>query len=68
MEEWAENYNPSHRLDSMEEEIVTALHHAANTVMPTISSSISPQKKMWYYNDKNWSAPALTRQSQEKKN
>lgn len=44
MEEWAEEYNPSNYLDSMEEETVTSLPHATNTTISTNSISINPPK------------------------
>lgn len=52
MEEWAKEYIQSNDLDSLEDDIVTALDHAANKAIPTISTNIYFHKQFWYYNDR----------------
>lgn len=52
MEEWAETHVATPDLDEQEKEIVAALHHAANSAIPTVGTSNFNHKNAWYYNDR----------------
>ncbi|ROT64139.1 pol-like protein [Penaeus vannamei] len=52
LEEWAESYTPSQDLDTKEEEIVSALHHAANQAIPTYKPTSYIHSNKWYYSDR----------------
>jgi len=65
MEEWAESYTPSNDLDTKEEEIVSALHHAANEAIPTSSVSSHTHRHKWYYTDTVRETHHLTESTQK---
>ncbi|ROT62229.1 pol [Penaeus vannamei] len=52
LEEWVESYTPSQDLDTKEEEIVSALHHAANQAIPAYKPTSYIHSNKWYYSDR----------------
>ena len=51
LERKLENIPEKESLDEMEERLVTAFHHAANTAIPKTKPTNRHHKDRWYYND-----------------
>ncbi|XP_047478493.1 uncharacterized protein LOC125031653 [Penaeus chinensis] len=52
IDEWSSTYTPAEDLDSLEADIVKAIHDVANVSIPVITSIPYTRKNKWFHNDR----------------